>query len=139
MNKYSIGEVSKITGLSTKTLRFYEEKGVISSAEREENGYRYFDEEDLKEIKLIKNARDLGLPLAEIKKLAVGCEEENCKHPEAFIKNTINNYTSLLTERINQMTELRSRLRNLEKNGPYCCGILHQLSINDQKGGECKC
>jgi MerR family copper efflux transcriptional regulator len=138
MNKYSIGEVSKITGLPAKTLRFYEEKGVINPPKREENGYRYFSEENLEEIKLIKNARDLGLPLTEIKKLVVGCEEKNCKHPEEFIKRTIENYTELLSERIKQMTLLRSKLIKLEKSGPYCCGILHQLSINNCKGGEYK-
>jgi len=136
MNKYAIGEVAKITGLPAKTIRFYEEQGVIGIPSREENGYRYYSEENLEEIKLIKNARDLGLPLSEIKKLIVGCKDGDCKHSREYVQKTIEGYLKLLTERITQMENLRSRLEKLMANGPYCCEILHQLSINEGKRGE---
>jgi MerR family copper efflux transcriptional regulator len=129
MNKYSIGEISRLTGLNAKTLRFYEEQGVIKSAEREENGYRVFDEENLEEIRLIKNARDLGLPLTEIKKLTVGCENGDCQHSKEYVQNNIERYVKLLTERIKQMENLKSRMKDMIRNGPYCCEVLHQLSI----------
>lgn len=136
MNKYTIGEAAKITGVSAKTLRFYEEKGIIKAATREENGYRFFDDENVEEIKLIKYARDLGLPLAEIKKLTVGCVDGNCEHTKETNKKVIDNYIELLTERITQMKNLREKMIRLQKNGPYCCEILHQLVINDRKEGE---
>jgi len=136
MNKYSIGQVAKITGLSAKTIRFYEEQGVIESPSREGNGYRFYSEENLEEIKLIKNARDLGLPLSEIKKLTVGCENGDCSHSKEYVQKTIEGYLGLLTERITQMEKLKSRLKKLMANGPYCCEILHQLSINDGRRGE---
>jgi MerR family copper efflux transcriptional regulator len=136
MKKYAIGQVAKITGLPTKTIRFYEEQGVIESPAREDNGYRYYSEENLEEIKLIKNARDLGLPLSEIKKLTVGCEHGDCTHSKEYVQQTIEKYIDLLSERITQMENLKSRLRKLLTNGPYCCEILHQLSINDRKRGE---
>lgn len=130
MKKYSIGEVAKLTGMSTKTIRFYEGQGIIKNTGREENGYRFFNETNIEEIKLIKNARDLGLPLAEIKKLTVGCEEISCEHSREYIQQNIERYVTLLSERINQMTKLKDRMNLLLKNGPYCCEILHQLSIN---------
>jgi len=138
MNKYSIGQVSKITGLPAKTIRFYEEQGVIKNAQRAENGYRYFSEENLKEIKLIKGVRDLGLPLAEIKKMVVGCDERGCNHSKEYVKENIERYLELLSRKIAQMEILKSRLRYLLKEGPYCCEILHQLSINQGKRGETK-
>ena len=138
MNKYSIGEAAKISGVSAKTLRFYEEKGIIKGAEREENGYRLFNDENIEEVRLIKNARDLGLPLVEIKKLTVGCKDGNCAHTKEYNKKVIDNYIELLTERIAQMKNLRERMVRLQKNGPYCCEILHQLVINDRKEGESK-
>ena len=136
MNKYSIGQVSKITGLSAKTIRFYEEKGLITSAKREKNGYRYFEEKDLDEIKIIRNTRDLGLPLSEIKKLIVGCENGSCEHTKDSIQKSIDGYLQILAEKIRQMEILKSRLKRLQGSGPYCCGILHQLSISTQEGGE---
>ncbi len=136
MNKYSIGQVAKITGLSAKTLRFYEEQGVIESPMREANGYRYYSEKSLEDIKLIKYAKDLGLPLAEIKKLMVGCAGGDCNQTKEYNTKVISEYVDLLSERMKQMEILRSRLRNILKTGPYCCGVLHELSINDRKAGE---
>lgn len=136
MKKYSIGEVARITGLSTKTLRFYEEKDIIKSASREENGYRYFSEENLEEIKLIKYAKDLGLPLSEIKKLMIGCAGGDCNHTKEYNKKVIDDYIELLIERKKQTEILLDRLQKIQKKGPYCCGILHELSINDRKEGE---
>jgi MerR family copper efflux transcriptional regulator len=134
MNKYSIGEVAKITGLPAKTLRFYEEKGVIKGALREENGYRYYSEENLEEIKIIKSAKDLGLPLAEIKKLLIGCEGGDCKHTKEYNKKVVDDYLGLLIEHIKQMEILKKRLQRVQRDGPYCCGILHELSINNESG-----
>ncbi len=136
MNKYSIGEAEKLTGVPAKTLRFYEEKEIIKAAVREENGYRLFTEENIEEIRLIKYARDLGLSLTEIKKLTVGCKDGNCEHTKETNKKIIDNYIAMLTERIAQMENLRTRMIRLQKNGPYCCEILHQLVINDRKEGE---
>lgn len=138
MNKYSIGEVAKITGLSTKTIRFYEEKGVIGSALREDNGYRFYSEKNLEEIRLIKYAKDMGLPLAEIKKLAVGCAGGDCNHTKEYNNKVISDYIGLLAERIKQMEILRSRLKKVQEKGPYCCGVLRELAINDRKEGEKK-
>jgi DNA-binding transcriptional MerR regulator len=138
MKKYTIGEAAKLTGVSAKTLRFYEEKEIIKAAAREENGYRLFDEENIEEIRLIKYARDLGLPLAEIKKLTVGCKDGDCQHTKESNKQVIDNYILMLTERIAQMENLRQRMIRLQKNGPYCCEILHQLVVNDRKEGETK-
>ncbi len=136
MSKYTIGQIAKISGVPAKTLRFYEEQGIVKSAGRGENGYRFYDENNLEEIRLIKNARDLGLPLVEIKKLTLGCDQRGCEHSKEYIQENIERYQKLLSERIKQMTNLRDRLEMLLKNGPYCCEILHQLSINTGKAGE---
>ena len=134
MEKYSIGQVSKISGLPAKTIRFYEEKGVIEGAIRGENGYRYYDHARLEEIKLVKYAKDLGLPLTEIKKLNRGCDKKNCPHSsKEYFDKTISDYLKILGERIKQMNNLKNKLAGFQKSGPYCCDILHQLSISDQK------
>ena len=130
MKKYSIGEVAKLSEVDSKTLRFYEEKGIIKSANREENGYRYFTEENLEEIKVVKNARDLGLGLTEIKELMIGCTDGNCRHTAERNQKIIDDYINKLTERIEQMEKLKKRMLVLQKNGPYCCDVLHQLVIS---------
>ncbi len=131
MKNYSIGEVSKITNIPTKTIRFYEENGVIERASREDNGYRYFTEKQIDEIKIVKNARDLGLPIVEIKKLIISCENGNCDLSRERIEESLGNYLVTLSERMRQMKNLKGRLTKIKKEGKYCCGVLRQLSVND--------
>ncbi|MFC3781797.1 MerR family transcriptional regulator [Bacillus chungangensis] len=61
------GELSKRTGLSTATIRYYEDSGILPVPERAANGYRMYTEDYLVKIKFIKDARSLGYSLKEIK------------------------------------------------------------------------
>jgi MerR family copper efflux transcriptional regulator len=145
MTKLSISQLGKKVGLSPKTIRFYEESGVITPALRETNGYRRYDESAVKNLLLIKNARDLGLPISEIKELMVGCKKgQSCHHTKEYLETRIRNYVALLENKISQFTILKERLALLEthlendcQDNGYCCNILYQLSDGGaQKGGE---
>ena len=63
---YSIQEISKKTGLSAHTLRYYEKEGLISGVERSPGGIRQYDEEDLEAIWLICCLKNTGMSLREI-------------------------------------------------------------------------
>ncbi|OGD08730.1 hypothetical protein A2397_04185 [Candidatus Amesbacteria bacterium RIFOXYB1_FULL_44_23] len=148
MDNHTIGQTAKITGLSPKTIRFYEESGVITPATRGENGYRAYTQKSIEELKVLKYARDLGLPLSEIKKLMRGCEDGNCAHSRNYILDSITNYLKILDDRLGQMQLLRSKLNDLQQkmtsgdsscnNGGFCCDILHQLVDVpvSKKGGD---
>ncbi len=64
-----IGEIARITGFSTKTLRYYEEVGLVKPTARTEGGYRLYGESELAQIEFIKRAKLIGLTLKEIKEL----------------------------------------------------------------------
>ncbi|MEV6285191.1 MerR family transcriptional regulator [Kribbella sp. NPDC051770] len=68
---YSIGELSRRTGLSVKTIRFYSDRGVVPTT-RSTAGYRQYDAEALSRLELIRALRDLGVPLARIEQLLAG-------------------------------------------------------------------
>ncbi|RJQ24446.1 MerR family transcriptional regulator [Candidatus Parcubacteria bacterium] len=147
MQSYNIGQVSKIVGLPTKTIRFYEESGVISKIFRKENGYRSYSQSTIEELKILKHARDLGLPLSEIKKLIKGCEEGNCKHTKKYIRTSISNYESLLDSKIAKLNKFKKKLQVLKKSlnfnhknygqNIYCCNILGQLTdFTKEEGGD---
>ena len=137
MNTYTIGQVSKIANVSTKTIRFYEESGIIPSAQRADNGYRVYSQKAVDELTLIMRARDLGLPIREIKKLMKGCESESCNHTMSQVSASIDEYSNLLAEKIQQFTVLQEKLGKLKDNlcmsekecakDRYCCNILRQL------------
>lgn len=66
-----IKEAELLTGLSAKTIRFYESEDLIS-VKRNSNAYREYDEENIKELKRIKILRQLEIPIAKIKEFKIG-------------------------------------------------------------------
>ena len=63
---YSIQDVSRKTGLTAHTLRYYEKEGLIPSIERSQGGIRQYTDEDLEALGLICCLKNTGMPLQEI-------------------------------------------------------------------------
>ncbi|GHO91582.1 HTH-type transcriptional regulator YfmP [Reticulibacter mediterranei] len=73
---YTIEQVATSTGLTKRTLRYYEEVGLLPPTGRTEGNYRRYSEEDIEHIKRIKELRDLlGFSLADIRQLLQAEEE----------------------------------------------------------------
>lgn len=65
-----IGEVAERTGVTQRTLRFYEEKGLLKPPTRMEGGFRLYSEEDVRRVERIRQLQSLlGFALAEIKEM----------------------------------------------------------------------
>ena len=65
----NISEIEKITGISKQTIRFYEKEGLISPKRNQENQYREYDQNDVRQLKLIYVLRKTGLSVEEISKV----------------------------------------------------------------------
>jgi DNA-binding transcriptional MerR regulator len=66
---YSIGDLSRRSGLSVRTIRFYSDVGVVPASARSASGYRLYDVEAVARLDLVRTLRDLGLPLESIRAL----------------------------------------------------------------------
>ncbi len=64
-----IGEISKKTDIPVKTIRYYEEFGIFHKPKRSTAQYRIYSQGDIEKLLFIKKSKDLGLTLAEIKKI----------------------------------------------------------------------
>ncbi len=69
VKKYKIGEIAKIVNLTPRTIRYYEEIGLLNSVKRVENGRRIYTDEDIRRLKFIKRLKLLGLSLKEMAEL----------------------------------------------------------------------
>ena len=67
-----INQVELLVGITKKNIRFYEEQGLLSPGRNRENGYRDYNEEDVRKLEQIKPFRKLGLPLEEIRMMQAG-------------------------------------------------------------------
>ena len=73
MNKlWKIGDLAKLTGLTVRTLRFYDQIGLFSPSGQTESGHRLYDEADLSRLHQIAALKELGLSLEEIKSALTG-------------------------------------------------------------------
>lgn len=102
-----IGELSKRTGFSHDTIRFYEKKGLIevNRKERRDNNYKEYPEAVYEKLVLIKTVKELGFTLNEINEFirAWGDEDASCS-----------NLTSHLTDKINRVDEQIKLLQGIK-------------------------
>ncbi|MGF1473878.1 MAG: MerR family transcriptional regulator [Rubrobacteraceae bacterium] len=68
-NQLTIGEVAKLTGVTTKTVRHYHRIGLLAEPERSQGGYRLYGPDELLRLQRIRQLRSFGLALGRIKKI----------------------------------------------------------------------
>lgn len=72
--KYTIGELAKKLNITTRTIRYYDQKGLVRPSSIGENGYRFYTVEQVKQLKLVIFLKELGFSLKDIQKIL---EDEN--------------------------------------------------------------
>lgn len=109
-NLYRIGEISKLYNISSDILRHYEKIGLISPDFIGENGYRYYSKNQIWKLNNIRNLRNLGLGLVEIKEFlderSLNSASEILEFQLEKIEENIKNLTSLREEIINKLENL---------------------------------
>ena len=68
----NIKEAEKLTGISKRNIRFYEQKGMLHPARNQDNDYRDYSPQDIQRLKLIRALRMVDMPLEEIQKVLDG-------------------------------------------------------------------
>lgn len=117
--KLKIGVFSKMMQLTVKTLRHYEQKGVLLPSEVDKwTGYRYYSIEQMQRLNTIRHLQRLGFTLDEIKEL---CEEDEQYPSIEQLKEKIEeteHQIKMLTERRNQLHQMvntQKRIKTMEK------------------------
>lgn len=69
---WKVGDLAKLTGITVRTLRYYDQFGLFSPSSQTESGHRLYNESDLSRVQQILSLKDLGLSLEEIKSVLAG-------------------------------------------------------------------
>ena len=129
-----IGELAIQAGLSVKTLRFYEQAGVLPEAARTPSGYRTYDESALRRLQFVKAAQAAGLTLAEIVQVITVRDTDG--PPCAHVNDLLDRHAAALDARITELAATRNEVRRLRERAagldPADCaadGVCHVISI----------
>lgn len=116
---YLIKEASDWSGVSVRTLQYYDEIGLLQP-KRAGNGYRWYSEEDLDDLQMILSYKYLGIPLSEIKKLLGGDSEDQLRRLRKQLtlmekeKDRLSTIINTLEQTI-EAKEKRMKMSNQEK------------------------
>ncbi len=125
----NIGDVSSISGLPTKTIRYYEDIELVKPA-RSQNGYRNYSKSEADTLIFLKRARELGFTIDECRSLLSLYQDKN--RASADVKNLALEKVMQIEKRIEELKSLRATLTHLAENchgdNRPDCPILDELS-----------
>lgn len=122
---FLIGQVTNLSGIPVRTIRYYESLGLIASSGRTEGGFRQFDADVLTRLAFIKRAQSLGLSLEEIREILQVYDEGN--PPCGEIKEKLLEKQSQIDNQIAELLTLRSEI------GELLAGWNHQPHQPEEK------
>jgi DNA-binding transcriptional MerR regulator len=105
----SIGELAKNLDLTTRTLRYYEEMGIMSTPRRLEGGIRAYTPKEVRKLKFILKLKELGLTIKEMQEL--DATYASAKQTDAIIPRLI----EMLDYHINNLDDKITKLASLRK------------------------
>lgn len=103
---YSSGELAKMCEITTRTVQFYDKKGLLNPSKLSEGGRRQYTEDDCIKLRYICLYRSLGLSLDEIKEVLKNGSTES-------IKQLLNEQVEKIDQNISQLSHKKERLRTL--------------------------
>ncbi|NIK71253.1 MerR family transcriptional regulator [Paenibacillus sp. BK720] len=126
---YKIEDVAKMVGLTKRTLRYYEELGLLTPPERSEGGFRLYTDDHVERLKKLINARDvLGFSLQELQQYVTMSEEfinqrDEIRQTEDAglrlqkideLEQTVVKQLELLDQKLEKMKNMRSEISQLK-------------------------
>ena len=130
------GEFAKQSGVGFETIRYYERRGLLPKAQRSTGGYRLYSEQDVRRVKFIKRAQDLGFTLKEVTDLLTlrVSKTTTCSDVMARAQTKLDD----IDEKIKDLQEMKSALSSLldqcSGKGPATeCPILDSLEAVSAK------
>ena len=113
---YAIGEISRMVDLSQRTIRYYEEIGLLHSVRRIENGKRVYTDSDVRRLKFISRLKVLGLSLAEMVDLEkIYRKERNNREILPKLLQILEERAAQIDERVAQLVALKKEIREYQQ------------------------
>jgi len=111
----NIGEAAKASGVSAKMIRHYEGVGLFAQAARTDAGYRQYTDKDISTLRFIRQSRDLGFSIEQIREL-LGLWQ-NRRRPSRQVKALAQAHIEELDAKLKEIQAMKATLEHLV----HCC------------------
>lgn len=114
---FPIGEIARRTGMTARTIRYYEDIGLLASVRRVEGGRRVYTEDDIRRLKFVSRLKVLGLTLEEMKEL----EDLYLTHRSndrvlPHLLELLDRHLAAIESRIEQLTVLKHDIQDYKRH-----------------------
>ncbi|HEY1386997.1 MAG TPA: MerR family DNA-binding transcriptional regulator [Ktedonobacterales bacterium] len=116
----TFGQVAQRTGVPTKTIRFYEEIGLLPEPARGSNSYRRYRLADLNRLLLLRRIRLLGLPLSSAKPLLIGASDARCGDVQRQLLSLVEQRLCAIDQEIAELHALRETVAGYQRALAAC-------------------
>ena len=112
-----IGELAAKVGVTERTIRYYEERGLLESVKRLDGGQRVYTDDDIRRLKFIQKLKVLGLSLAEMQELETlyGRHHTNAKVLPRLIE-LLDSHLATVSQRLGELAALRDEIRSYRQH-----------------------
>ncbi len=107
----NIGEAAILSGLPAKTIRYYEDSGLLAPASRQANGYREYSDKDVHTLRFVQRARSLGFSVADCRELLALYRDR--RRTSADVKSVAERRLGEIDRKIAELASLRQALGEL--------------------------
>lgn len=133
MKKYwKVGDLAGLTGLTVRTLRFYDQIGLFSPSGETASGHRLYDESDLSRLQQIVSLKELGLSLDEIKALLLGGQIS----PLEIVNLQMSRTKELIAQQERILEQLRHVSKAMQRKAPLTAEDFTELLQAMKKSHE---
>ena len=115
-SRLTIGELAERVGIGAKTLRYFEQVGLLPEPERSSGGYRLYSELDVRRAELVRRAKALDMGLAEIQELVEFAGTGSCSDFQGRFLKVVQQRKTEVDRRISDLEQLRGDLHRLERH-----------------------
>lgn len=131
MALHTIGDVARLAGVSTKAIRFWEERGLLTDINRTPSGYRTFNDDDLATIRFIQQSQLIGLTLKQI--LDILGIHRTAATPCEYVIHTLDDHILEVDRKLTEIGQLRDTLHMIRnrvedkdfiQSNATICGII---------------
>ena len=108
---YTIGLVAEMSGVPAKTIRYYEDVGLLQPARRGANGYRVYDDRTVHVLRFIHRARGLGFSIKEVEDLLQLWNDK--RRRSARVKALAQGHIAAIEQKLGELQAMRATLQTL--------------------------